>query len=447
MSLVISGGRARQVRAAFPVDPGPKIWHSAGKNFVRLISQPGEFRAVTYEQMYRRQPWVFAVVNKLVMGIARLSVNVYDGVDAETRTRVRGADGNGLPALLTTPFPRASQTRLKVQFLLDLFVQGECLLVPYRPSLGSPPTELWPIPWKYVTTIEDASGIIGYRVMAGGVMATLAPEQVVHVWLPGRVSPLEALARTLALEDASMDLQNATMANGVTPRAVFTAAKLTRNPDDETKLRNELEKLYSGPANGGRFALLGGEWSVDTLGVSAADVALIDQRKLSREEVIGAYGLTSMQMGLSEKAAYASMLEARRAFYVDAVGGAVELVEDELQAQLVAPEPAWDGLYLKFNVDEILRPDPEARARMHLMMQQSGTNAANERRRYEELPPADPTLTDNPYDLPLAPVNMQVPGQTLAAAAPDPAPIPATDPLVTEALRGAPAPLHLDEED
>jgi HK97 family phage portal protein len=334
-----------------------------------------------------------------------------------------------------------------VQFLLDLFVQGECLLVPYRPSLGSPPTELWPIPWKYVTTIEDASGIIGYRVMAGGVMATLAPEQVVHVWLPGRVSPLEALARTLALEDASMDLQNATMANGVTPRAVFTAAKLTRNPDDETKLRNELEKLYSGPANGGRFALLGGEWSVDTLGVSAADVALIDQRKLSREEVIGAYGLTLMQMGLSEKAAYASMLEARRAFYVDAVGGAVELVEDELQAQLVAPEPAWDGLYLKFNVDEILRPYPEARARMHLMMQQSGTNAANERRRYEELPPADPLSTENPYDLPLAPVNMQVPGQTPAADAADPASVPATDPLVAEALHGAPTPLHLDEED
>lgn len=430
MTVIVSGGRAREIKAypgplSFPTVAGP----TAG--FVPLLR--GDGLAATYEAVYRTQPIVFAVVNKLVYGIARNRL-IVEGID-DTGQSVR-FPGTSLERLMKSPFPRGSEFSMTSHLGWSAMVHGHALLLKYRPAPGAAPTELWPVPWRNVQTISDERGVSLYAVTIGTETSAIGPEDVIHIGLPGG-PPMEPLRRTVALEDAAATWQGESLRNGVTPRGAFTSdARL--NDAVIPRLRDELTKLYAGPENGGRVAILEGGLKWQQIGLSAADAQLIDQRRFSREEVAAAYDVPLTLLGLSGSgqgfSSYTNVAEFRRALY-DAIASRLVLFEDTLNAQLVAAEPEWDGLRVRFDTTELLRPDPEARARMHMLTQQASTTTINERRAIEGLP----RIEDPTADTVFMPVNMMPVGQSPIDAATDPAGTPAqglADRVVTAALTG-----------
>lgn len=346
----------------------------------------------SYERIATGQPWVFVVVTKLMWAAARLPLHAYEPTSGDAAGR-RRARGHELDRLLTRPRPRARAIRLKAPMWWDLLVHGHALVVKARPP-GQPPRELWPIPWPNVETVADNSGIIGFRVHlpSTGSRIWVDPRDAVYSELPGG-SPLEPLRRTLRLEDAAIDWQHKSFENGVTPRGAFVAdTKL----DDRTlpRLRAELEGLYAGPDNAGRFGLFdqGLKWA--RMGESAVDADLVGQRKLSREEVCAVYDVPPPLVGILDHATLNNVEMLHNALYVDTLGPRLTMLEDDLNAQLVDDEPAWDGLWVEHNLNELLKPLPEARMRAYLMGQQSSTNTINERRAAENLPPVADPLAD-----------------------------------------------------
>ena len=453
MTTIISGG--------VPFDVGPRPfpnsiltrWNGPSGGVMPLLPLNQKARAITYEAMVRSQPWIFAAIRTMVKGGMRVPLKIYSGEeDSIERDRVKA---HALPRLIERPFPRGRRVHMMMRFLWDYYVHGRAMLLMVSSNPGDPPTELWPVPWKYVQTISDEWGPIGYNVCLGGQIHPVSVDEACVASYLCDVTPLEALRRTLSLEDASMDWQGNSLARGVTPRAVFQAKSISRNPDDQAKLRAELDKIYAGQGNGGVYALLGGEWDVTTMGVSAVDVGLIDQRKLSREEVAGAYGITPPLLGILEKATFNNVSELVRQFYVLTLSPDLDNVAAAIQAQVIDPFPAWDGLFCEFDTDIVLKPDPLQRAQMHLLMQQSATNATNERRAYENLAPiGDPNDPNNPANVPSRPLNMAPVTAPYDTSAPAPASASAAnasglaDQLVLEALRaGAPTPPASLEED
>lgn len=430
MTVIVSGGKTRAVKAypgplSIPTVAGP----SAG--FVPLLR--GDGLAATYEAIYRTQPIVFAVINRLVYGIARNRMMV-DAIDA-TGQSVRET-GTSLERLVKSPFPRGSEFSLTSHIGWSAMVHGNALLLKYRPAPGAAPTELWPVPWRNVQTISDERGVSLYAVTIGTETTAIGPEDVIHIGLPGG-TPLEALRRTVALEDAAATWQGESLRNGVTPRGAFTSdARL--NESVIPRLRDELTKLYAGPENGGRVAILEGGLKWQQIGLSAADAQLIDQRRFSREEVAAAFDVPLTLMGLSGAgqgfSSYANVAEFRRALY-DAIAARLVLIEDTMNAHLVAGEPEWEGLSLRFDTTELLRPDPEARARMHMLTQQASTTTINERRAIEGLPRIEDPVADTVF----MPVNMLPVGASPIEGGGDAAGTPAqglADRVVTQALLG-----------
>lgn len=420
--VVTKGGQVAQVKR-YPLARTEPRSVAPQRGRVRLYDAFG--RTATYEAMYRSQPWVYAVVNKLVYGLARLPLKTY--VYGDSGDRERAERGNDLDRLIRRPWPRWADWHLKVHIGWDLFVHGQAALLTAATRAGAPPTELWPVPWRNVETLEDESGIVGYSIIgASGTRFSVDPGRIVHFTLPGRVSPMEPLRRTLAIEDAAMTWQGENFRNGITPRGAFTTEQKI-NEKTLPVLREELTALYAGPENGGRFGIFdqGLKWS--SIGMSAVDAALIDQRKLSREEVCAAYDVPPPTVGILDRATFNNTTEMRKQLYIDALGPKAVLVESTLNAQLVDPVAAWDGYFLEFDMDGVLRPDAEARYRAHLMAQQSSTSSVNERRRLENLPPIgnpdDPTNVANQV---LLPANMiptghyeQLALEGAAPAAPD----------------------------
>lgn len=405
MTFIVSGGRALPVpmRKEWPLPTSYPTLTGPTAGWVSLLT--GDGVGVSFETIWKTQPFVYAIVQKLVYGIARNPLKVYEyDADGESRRRVRA---HPLAILLRRPYARGSEFALKAHLALDLHVHGHALLLKYRPAVGAPPTELWPVPWRNVQVESDERGPIGYAIQINGATYPVGPEDVIHISLPGGISPLVTLRGTVSLEEAASTFQREALQNGVSGGRVVFKTDQAINEQASARLRVELERLYAGAENAGRFAILGNGLDAKSLTISAADLALIDQRKFSREEVAAAYDVPLQLIGVGERATYGNVAEYRKGLY-DAVAVKLTLLEDALMAQLVDTEPAWDGVFVEFDTGDLLRPDPEARARAHMLTLQAGVTTVNERRRLENLPPIDDPIADAVF----VPVNMTPTGQT-----------------------------------
>ncbi|CAB4218472.1 COG4695 Phage-related protein [uncultured Caudovirales phage] len=412
MSVVYSGGKPLAVSGkSYPLPTGPMNYNGPSGGLVELLR--GDGATATYDFMYRSQPWVYAVVNKIVFGTLRLPLRVWEyGIEDESRKKVHA---HPLTRLIRNPYPGGSASDIKAHVALSLALHGHSLLLKSRnDGVGSAPDELWRIPWRNVQIISDDQGPLGYNISIGADQHWVGPEDVIHHELPGGVSPLASLRRTLALEDAAITWQGESLRNGVTPRgAFFTDAKL--NEQSFPKLRAELEKLYAGPENGGRFGIFdsGLKWSA--MGQSAVDAELLGQRRLSREEVCAALDVPPPLVGILENDKGSNTAEMRKSLH-DAIASKLVIMEEGFQSQLVDREPSWDGLFVEFDSSELTRPDAETRARTFLMEQQASTTSVDERRAVAGLAPLGLPESQTVF----MPLNMQAVG--VAPTTTDPAP-------------------------
>lgn len=389
MTVIQSQGRLAVVAKSYPF-VGGATQATGGTGLVPLLK--GDATA-TYEYLFATQPILYAAVMKRVKGIARNPLKTYQfGIDGQSRDRVRA---HPVAQLIKNPHPYGSEFMLKANVAKDLNIHGQTLIFKVRErGAGSTPKELWPVPWKYVTVYRDEhENVLGYEVTIGGQVYTVGREEVIHIQLPGG-SPLAPLRRTLALEDAAQEYQGENIKNGIAPRTAFTTD--TRLPDNTIpRLREELNKLYMGAGNAGKVGIFDQGLKPNRIGMSPVDLDLISQRKLSRDEVCAVYEMAPALLGL-EHGTFNSTSEYRRALY-DSIATDLVLIEETIQAHLVTPEPAWDGIFVEFDTNELLRPDPETRARIHMLNQQSSTNTANERRRAENLPLIDDPAADTVF--------------------------------------------------
>lgn len=427
MTVIVSGGIQRSVRQKRPWPPGQQRTKGPHRGFIELYGD----RAATYEGMVFSQPWVYAAVRTFWLVFIGLSEKVYSGADGDDRRRDRSSS---LALLLASPWKGFSDVDRRGELVRNLFSQGNHLELIVQGAETRSGYELVPIPWGLVQLVTDDHGTIGYNVRIEGTNYPLLPENVVHYRLMGGRSPLEPLRRTLAIEDAALDWSLQSFEKGPSLRGAFTTEKLLQ---DRTipRLRSELKDLYSGP-EGERFGIFDQGLDFKSLTQSAVDAGIKDQRILSREEVAAAYGIPGPVVGILDHATYSNVTQLIRFFGQFNVMPYLKLVEASLRTQLIAPNPWWDGLMVEYDMRDLLRGDPESEARAHLMNQQSGTNAANERRKYSNLPAkAAPGYgvddAENPYNLPLQPVNLAVPGQP-AGGEPD----PVTQALLLDAVKG-----------
>jgi phage portal protein BeeE len=96
--------------------------------------------------------------------------------------------------------------------------------------------------------------------------------------------------------------------------------------------------------------VLSGGAGVEQLSMTPVEAALIDQRKLNREEVGMVYDLPGPLMNDLSHATLANVAEYQKALYRDVVPTWTELMVQTFQAQLIDPEPAWLDLMVRFRL-------------------------------------------------------------------------------------------------
>lgn len=369
------------------------------------IALAGEGNTISYGQLYRTQPWVASSVNKLARQIARLPLKVYRLDSQGNRERVR--DG-ALPDLLKRPWDRGSNQDLKQALAFPAVLHGNSLLAKSRDNRGGPPTSFIPLDWRFASPRTDEAGkVLFWETTQTGESRFLAPEDVIHTawWAPDGdigVSPLQQLGITIRLEDSAQRYSTGSFDNAARPSgALITPPDVDLKPEEKADLRKEIQDTHGGVNNAFKVMLLTGGMDWKPFSQTAKEAELIEARKLNREEVAAVFDIPPPMIGILDNATYSNITEQHLMLYKTILGPWLDLIEHKLQAQLIDPEPAYEGLFCEFDLNEVLKGDVEKRIPAITKGIETGLYTLNDGRKLENLPRYDIPEAD----VPLSPVN------------------------------------------
>lgn len=318
-------------------------------------------RTIAFEILYETQPAVAAVVNKLVRQIATLPLEVYRRDADGTRTKV--AD-HPLEKLLNAPAPGCGSHSLGQWISLPALVFGNALLVKVRGADGQP-VGLLPIDWRYTNAYAPAGEPIRlWSTMQTGEELYVHPSEALHFgWQGSRgwlgVSPLSQLDTTLRIEDSARRFQIANFDNGArTSGAIVLEKDIDPNSEQGKRIREVMKQLHQGVDNAGRLMLLGGGADFKTFAQTVVEAELISQRKLNREEIEMIYDVPPPVVGDLEHGTYSNVSELHKQLYKTTLRPWLAMIASTINAQLIAPEPDWQGLYVRYDLSDVLRGDP-----------------------------------------------------------------------------------------
>ncbi len=423
--------------AGSPVQ-APPLWTSGDQVDVYGWRDESSYPQQTFDAVYRTQPWVAAVVNKLVRQISRTPIKVYR-MRGGNHVRVRMEDddpGASLDRLLNWPAPRKGAIHLKQWLARPLMVFGNSLLAKYYgDGPDFPPTELVPMDWRYIDAYAQPGGEVEvWRTMQLGSPRFVDWESTVHLaWEADGcigISPLEQLARTVKTEDAGQRLSIASFQNASRPSGAIALPPNMTNANEAqmTQMRQDIEKMHRGVDQAFKVALLapGAQWV--PMSFSLQDSAVMDMRQFNREEICAVYDVKPSQVGAiaTPGAGYGSVVEVNRDLYRTSLPPWFRLIEETIECQLIRPEPLWEGLHVEFETAAMLQGDPEAVAAQLATEIAAPARTPNEARDVLNLPRLDDPMA-NQLMIPMNNVGQAVVDGVVQTAARGPA-VPDTGP-------------------
>ena len=302
-----------------------------------------------------------------------------------------------LATLLRRPRPRASTVHLLNHVFTSLFVHGNALIAKLRThgDPETPPDMLWPLDWSRITAFGEPGGDIewwGTYQFNNEELYVRAEDTVHFAWAgadgqPIGVSPLEKFGVTVRLEDAAQRYQTANFRNGNRPSNAISFDKELRREALDVN-RQAIEAFHKGVDRAGKTIMLSGGAKIQTLSMSPVEAALIEQRRLDREEIAIVFGLSGPSLTDSTNSALGNVAERFRAFYRDVLPPWATLVVETFEAQLLDAEPAWMDRLVRFDFKDKLRGEPMEQANALKILVEGGMITRDEAREELGKPPA-----------------------------------------------------------
>lgn len=347
----------------------------------------------SYAEIYHSQPWVNAATNKLVRTIGMLPLKAYE---REGPDRGRLFEGE-LHRLMTRPFEAGTPTYWKQHLAGSSLVWGNAIYVKIGiESSTDIPDELFPAPSIGWSLGENNTYV---WTAPTGEMFPFPRWQIIHFhhWDTDQngfgISAYEPLRRTLAVEDAATRFSIAAFKNGVNPASVVRTDQ-TLKEEPLKRLRASIENLYGSVDKAFRIAILDNGLDWKPLTHNLEEAALLDHRKLTREEVAGVIDVPQPTIGILENANFASVRELHQMLYQDSLGPPLRMIEETLKRDLIDHIPQFAEQYVEFDLGMILRGDINSRSIAYQRFISAGIYTPNELRALENLPRSEQPEAD-----------------------------------------------------
>lgn len=348
-------------------------------NFVPRTGLALETAFATYSQLYRTQPWVHTVVNKISDLIARLGINVWDETAPE-KGKVLDLSGP-YAKLIAKPCDMIHPQGFWKWIAATIEIYGEAFLIKQRGNNGQV-TNLIPMHPALTQIHRDDTGALVYRFM--GQPNELIPENDVVPFcmydpdgMMRGLSRLEPLRSTLMNEDSARRATGAWWKNMGRPSMVLSTDKVL-GKDGRDRVRDSFNSSHAGSSNAGSVAVFEDGLTATPIQLNAEEMQYIESRHLNREEVCAVYDIPPTAVGILDHATYSNITEQMRSVYRDSMAPRLEFIESVLNWHLGKEFNLEKNA--KFAVAEVLRGDFEARATSVAQLVQNGIMKPSEAR-------------------------------------------------------------------
>lgn len=426
----------------------------------------------TYAQLYKTQPWVSTVVDKVANAVARLNLNVWDNSSSSGKvldTTSRYAK------LIANPNPFISNYDFWLRVISTFEVYGEGFLLKQRDDNGGVIAMLPMHPAR--TWIERApydipekgieAGDLHYLFSAGVATANLLrapmadvvpflrfnPDNLMRGW-----SRLEPLRNTLMNEDSARNASSSWWRNMGRPGMVLkpTDPNMRMKREGKEKLVADWNALVGGSSGAGKTILAPDGYEPVQMQLNAEEMAYIQSRQINREEVCAVYDIPPPAVQILDHATFSNITEQMRSLYRESLAPRIEQIESILDMHL---RPEFPGNKVaRFAVDEVTRGDFETRAQAVIGLVANGVMMPSEARPLFDLDDAGEVANKLYANSALQPLGELKATETITVpltepvlgdddllashtVSPVPAPAPATSPPVVAKPKPTPMPV------
>lgn len=346
----------------------------------------------TYAALYRAQPSVATVVDKISNAAARLTVKVWDtSGDAGKELD----NESGLAKLISRPSMEMSPYNFWRWTFATYEIYGEAFWYKMRDSFGLP-VNLIPMHPSRVAVKRDAEGNVTYIFTLGagsaGIMEVPARDVVpFQRYNPDSLmrgfSRLESLRTTLLNEDASRRATQAWWKRGARPSVLLKhPGELSQAAQD--RLKANFDARHSGADNAGGTAVLEEGMEAQIVQLSAEEMQYIESRKMNLQEVCMVFDVPPPVVHILDHATFSNITEQMRSMYRDTMAPRLEDIESVIDFHLRSEFAGEGELKVTFSLDEVLRGDFETRASSVQTLINTGVMKPSEARPLFDLPDA-----------------------------------------------------------
>lgn len=166
------------------------------------------------------------------------------------------------------------------------------------------------------------------------------------------------------------------------PSGILTApAKI--NDETAARLKREWEQNF-GKGKIGKVAVLGDAMKYEGMAVTPVDAALVDQLKVSGEQICTAFGVPAFMVGVEKPPSVENVQALWQMYYSQCLQGLIEAFERVQDDGLGLQYLKWRT---EFDLDDLLRMDSKTLAEVEGVKVQRGISAPDESRAKFNLPP------------------------------------------------------------
>lgn len=331
---------------------------------------------------------VWACVALLVENLASLPIMVYTG---SGDNRVKDKSSRFYAIMHDSPNKRHTAFEFWEFMFLNLVLRGNCYARVDRDSKGEV-IALWPLAADQIEVIVGGDGSLMYVYYYENNGIVYTENDILHIKGMGNgiigMSPLDYMRSTVDLAINAQDHTKRTFKkDGRRPGVLMIDRVLT--PDQRVAVKKNFGDIATG--NAGELYLLEAEMKFVPLGMSPADIQLLETRKFTVQDLCRWFGVPSVLVNDTGETSSlgSSVQQIIELFYKLKMRPMLKRFEQAVHKRVLTPVQRSRGVVIEFNLDALLRSSLKDRMEIHAKSVQNGIFTRNECRKKENMPELD----------------------------------------------------------
>lgn len=234
--------------------------------------------------------------------------------------------------------------------------------------------------YKYYRDVDESS------INPQGGYVTLRKDEVLHI--PGLgfdgligYSPIAMAKNAIGMSLATEEYGATFFANGANPGGVLEHPGVIK---DIQRVKDSWNSAYQGSGNAHKVAVLEEGMKFQAIGIPPEQAQFLETRKFQINEIARIFRVPPHMIGDLEKSSFSNIEQQSLEFVKYTLDPWVVRWEQALQQSLILPSEKL-SLFIKFNVDGLLRGDYQSRMNGYSVGRQNGWMSANDIRELENM--------------------------------------------------------------